>query len=444
MRTRLDAAAVIAMDSGRRVIAPGSLLIDGDTIAGVAANAGALPAADRVVDLSGCALLPGFVQSHVHGCQTLMRGAADDLPLLEWLRRRVWPLEAAHDEASVAASMRLTALELLKGGTTAMLSMETVRHTDAAFAALDALPLRAVVGKCLMDRGDGAPPALIEAPRRALDAALALAKARPHRKGARLRACLAPRFAVACSEGLLRDVGAAAAAEDLLVHTHASEQIEEVELVEKLTGRRNLTHLAHVGLLSDRLRVAHCVHLDDAEVDALARSGAHVLHCPSSNLKLGSGIAPIARYLERGIAVSLGADGAPCNNNLDGLREARLAALLQKPRFGPAALPAPVALELLTIRGAAALGMADEIGSLEPGKQADVVAIDLEGAHAQPAGDACARVVYACERSDLRMVFVAGQLVVERGRAFFCDETEVVASAKAETRKLFARAGLTA
>lgn len=418
----------------------GAMLIDAGKIAALLPAGAAEPPADRVIDLDGHAVTPGFVQTHVHACQTLFRGAADDLPLLDWLRRRIWPMEAAHDEASICASAQLTALELLRGGTTAMLSMETVRHTEIVFDALAGTPLRAVIGKCLMDIGEGAPKALLQPARAGLDEALQLAAKWPARPGTRLRACLAPRFAISCSEPLLREVAAAARQHDLLIHTHGSEQTEEVEVVLRMTGLRNVAYLEQVGIATRQLRLAHAIHVDDAEMHTLRDTGSHVLHCPSSNLKLGSGIAPISRFLELQIPVSLGADGAPCNNSLDGLREMRLAALLQKGMYGPTALPAPRALRLLTIDGARALGMQDEIGSLEPGKQADLVEIDIGAPHSEPLGDPMSRVVYACERADIRRVFVDGEVVVDGGVPAFIDQADTLSDARIQAAALVGRA----
>ncbi len=440
MRTLLKNAVLVTMNRKFDVMQGGMVLADGRIEALGAEDQ--LPPADREIDLQGHALLPGFIQSHVHCCQTLFRGAADDLSLLEWLRQRIWPLEAAHDPASLQASAELTVLELLSGGTTAILSMETVRHTEAVFETLARLPVRAVVGKCLMDGGAGVPSPLAEDARRALDEALALARAFPNRPGARLRACLAPRFALSCSEGLLRDVAAAAREHDLLVHSHCAEQLQEVHLVQQATGLRNLAFLDHVGLNGPRVRLAHVIYLDEAENELLACSGTHVLHCPSSNLKLGSGIAPIARYLQRGVPVSIGADGAPCNNSLDALREARLAALLQKPLFGPTALPARTALELITRAGAAALGLPDEIGSLEAGKCADLVEIDLNQAHVAPRGDVHARIVYEAERADIARVFFAGEVVFAGGQPTYCEAPALLERTQRERAALFARAGL--
>jgi len=226
MRSFLKSAVLVTMNRSFDVIHGGLLVTDGRIDALVPETAPA-PTADRVIDIRGHALVPGFVQSHVHCCQTLFRGAADDLSLLDWLRRRIWPLEAAHDPESLRASTELTALELIAGGTTAILTMETVHHTEAVLAALETLPLRAVVGKCMMDLGDDVPAGLLEERSRSLDESLALARRYPNRPGTRLRTCLAPRFALSCSEALLRDVAAASAENDILIHTHGAEQQQE-------------------------------------------------------------------------------------------------------------------------------------------------------------------------------------------------------------------------
>ncbi|MBI4880003.1 MAG: 5'-deoxyadenosine deaminase [Planctomycetes bacterium] len=440
MRTLLKNAVLLTMNRTFDVFR-GGMVLDGGRIEALGAE-NELPPADRTIDIQGHVLLPGFVQSHVHTCQTLFRGAADDLSLLDWLRHRIWPLEAAHDPASLQASAELTVLELLSGGTTAILSMETVRHTETVFETLARLPVRAVVGKCMMDGGAHVPSSLAEDSERSLRESLALARAFPNRPGARLRACLAPRFALSCSEGLLRDVAAAAREHDLLIHSHCAEQLQEVRLVQEATGQRNLAFLERAGLSGARVRLAHVIHLDEAENELLARSGTHVLHCPSSNLKLGSGTAPITRYLQRGVPVSIGADGAPCNNSLDALREARLAALLQKPIFGPTALPARTALELITRAGAAALGMAEEIGSLEAGKRADLVEIDLDRPHVAPDGDVHARIVYEAERADIARVFFDGEVVFAGGRPAYCEAPALLERARRARAALFARAGL--
>jgi cytosine/adenosine deaminase-related metal-dependent hydrolase len=368
----------------------------------------------QVRDCSGCLVMPGLIQAHVHLCQTLFRGLADDLPLEDWLVRRIWPLEAAHTEETVYASAMLGAAELLLGGTTAILDMETVRHTGAAFRALERIGIRATAGKCLMDaHPEGAPLALAESTDAALAEAEALAERWHGGAGGRLRVCFAPRFVPSCSGALLRATSDLAERFDAQLHTHAAETIVERETVLRTTGLEEIAYLDSVGIAGPRAVLAHCVWVDPHEMDRLARQGTNVAHCPSSNLKLGSGIAKVPELLAAGCRVAIGADAAPCNNRLDVFAEMRLAALVQKPRLGADALPAAQVLELATLGGAHALGLDAEIGSIAPGKRADLVVLDLREPHLHPLlGDPVSLVVYAACASDVRDVVVDGRPVV--------------------------------
>jgi cytosine/adenosine deaminase-related metal-dependent hydrolase len=358
--------------------------------------------------------MPGLIQAHVHLCQTLFRGLADDLPLEDWLVRRIWPLEAAHTEETVYASALLGAAELLLGGTTAILDMETVRHTDAAFRALERIGIRATAGKCLMDaHPEGAPLALAESTDAALAEAEALAERWHGGAGGRLRVCFAPRFVPSCSGPLLRATSDLAERFDAQLHTHAAETIVERETVLRTTGLDEIAYLDSVGIAGPRAVLAHCVWVDPHEMNRLARQGTNVAHCPSSNLKLASGIAKVPELLAAGCRVAIGADAAPCNNRLDAFAEMRLAALVQKPRLGADALPAAQVLELATLGGAHALGLDAEIGSIAPGKRADLVVLDLREPHLHPLlGDPVSLVVYAACASDVRDVVVDGRPVV--------------------------------
>lgn len=395
---------------------------------------------DETIDAAGAYVLPGFVQTHIHLCQTLFRTQADDLPLLDWLRARVWPLEAAHDAATLAASARLAAAELLKGGTTTVLTMETVHGTESVFEALEPTGLRATVGKCLMDSDDLAPARLKEDAGPAIDESLALHKRWHGAAGGRLRVALAPRFAVSCSRDLLERVADAADRHGLLVHTHASENRDEVEVVRRLSGMGNLDYLASTGLATDRLCAAHCVWVTDAEQGLMAERGVKVLHCPGSNLKLGSGIAPVAGMRARGISVSLGADGAACNNTLDMFQEMRLAATLQAVKYAPGALTARDALWMATREGARALGLESEIGSLEAGKRADLVLLRPGRLHHAPDLDPYSTVVYAARPDDVRATWVDGVQLVSEGRLIREDEAALAAGAAEAARALARRA----
>ena len=393
-------------------------------------------AGPAVLDCRGLVILPGLVQAHVHLCQTLFRGLADDLTLEQWLSGRVWPLEAAHTPDSVYWSAMLGGAELLLGGTTAILDMESVRHTDAAFAALEEIGLRATAGKCLMD-SPAAPPALREQTDRALREAADLCAQWHGAAGGRLRYCFAPRFAPACTGPLLRAVSDLAERTGAMIHTHAAETPLELETVQRETALGEIAYLDSVGISGPRAALAHCVWVDRDGIDRLARTQTNVVHCPSSNLKLGSGTAPVPEMLAAGCRVALGADGAACNNRLDAFEEMRLAALVQKPRLGPDALPAAQVLELATLGGARALGLADAIGSIETGKRADLIAVDLSGAHTQPASDDLpSRLVYSARAADVRHVLVEGRVVVRDGRLRTADLEEIRAKANVAARRL--------
>ena len=409
------------------------------------ASVGAEPAQafDRTIDAHGAYLLPGFIQTHVHLCQTLFRSYADDMPLLDWLRRRVWPMEAAHTPATLRAATRLAAAELLLSGTTTVLTMETVHDTDVVFDTLAAIGLRATVGKCMMDFADDAPVRLKEKTRDSIDESLALRRRWEGKANGRLRAAFAPRFAVSCSRDLLEGVAELSRDHLALVHTHASESRDEVEIVRRLSGGlSNLEYLAATGLATDRLCAAHCVWVTDDEQSLLAERGVKVMHCPGSNLKLGSGIAPVVEMRRRGISVSLGADGAACNNRLDMFDEMRLAAMLQAMRGVPGALTARDALWMATREGARALGLEAEIGSIEPGKRADLILVRRDGPHVAPDADPWSTLVYAARGSDVLTTMVDGEVLVEQGRLSRLDRAEIVAEAASAARAVATRAGI--
>ncbi|HYY43529.1 MAG TPA: amidohydrolase family protein, partial [Pyrinomonadaceae bacterium] len=264
------------------------------------------------------------------------------------------------------------------------------------------------------------------------------------RADGRLRYCFAPRFAVSCSRTLLTRVAQLSRERGVLVHTHASENQTEIELVERATGQRNIAYLAAVGLAAPHVALAHCVHVNDDELAILARTGTHVLHCPSSNLKLGSGFARIVEMLERGISVSLGADGAPCNNRLDMFTEMRTAALLQKARRGADALPARQVLRLATRAGARALGLQHEIGSLEVGKRADLAVLSLARLHLTPRPDIVSSIVYAAQSSDVRDVLIDGRVLLKNGELLNLPEREVLTEARQQADALYRRAAIPA
>lgn len=389
---------------------------------------------DTVVDCRGRWIAPGFVQPHIHLVQTLFRGLADDLALMDWLSGRIWPLERAHDVDSVYASARLGVSELLLGGTTSILDMATVSHTDAVFQAAAEAGMRLWCGAAMMDRDNvaGLGTTTDVAMRTANDLA-----DRWHGRGLASYA-YAPRFVPSCSDALLDAVAAEARRRGCLVHSHASENRDEVALVRELTGQDNIHHLHAHGLSGPDVVLAHCIHLSESEVESLALTRTRVAHCPSSNQKLASGLCAVPELLARGVHVALAADGAPCNNRLDAFAEMRLAALLQSTRLGAGALPAPIVLQMATAGGAQALGFPG--GVLAPGKVADLVVLDPDVIWS--GGDPASTVVYTMDSRSVRQTWVAGKKVAEDGRVLAWDSAETSKLCRASLERVRGRAGV--
>ena len=423
---------LVTMDQSNTIVR-GDLLVRDERIAEIGSTG---QTADVVIDAAGCAVIPGFVQTHIHLCQTIFRGAADDLALIDWLKQRVWPMEAAHSPTSIAASARLGIAELIKGGTTCALTMETVNHTAEVFKVVEESGFRATVGKCMMDKGDEVPRALQEQTSNSIAESVELLEEWHGKASGRIRYCFAPRFAVSCTRELLEKVAQLARSRGVMIHTHASENTTECEMVEQETGLRNITYLDSLGLTGRHVALAHCVHLSDDEIETLKTTQTNVAHCPSSNLKLGSGIAPIVKLLEQGVSVSLGADGAACNNRLDMFTEMRSAALLQKALHGPEVLPASRALRMATIDGARALGLDAEIGSIEAGKRADLALVRLDGLHSTPVEDVISALVYSAQPDDVEAVVIDGECVLRDRKLLTIDERETIVTAGSEAEKL--------
>jgi cytosine/adenosine deaminase-related metal-dependent hydrolase len=437
----LRGGTLVTMDPLRTVLVA-DVLIDADgRIADLADPASRSPAR-RSIDASGRVVVPGLIQSHLHLCQTLFRGLAEEQPLLAWLRERIWPLEAAHDPASLRASARLGIAELLLGGTTAILDMGTVHHTDALFEAAAETGIRYTGGKALMDAGEGVPSNLLEPTAVALRDTDRLADTWHEANSGRLRYAYSPRFVLTATQDLLRSIGARAHANNLLVHTHASEQRDETDLVRERFGAPNIQLLANLGLAETNACFAHCVWPETDELDVLASGGATVVHCPSCNMKIGSGMAPIADYLERGVNVAIGADGAASNNRLDAWEELRVAGLLSRLRAGPPGVAAIDLFEMATIGGARGLGLDADIGSIEIGKLADLAVLNLRRAHATGAQDIYTQLIYSARAADVSLVMVGGQILVEGGHLMAFSEAETIDDADTQRTALVQRAGL--
>jgi 5-methylthioadenosine/S-adenosylhomocysteine deaminase len=442
MNTLLRGGTLVTCDANDRVF-HGDLLVVNGRIAALGPDARhTAKGIVHVLDARGCVVMPGLVQTHVHLCQTLFRGMADDLPLLQWLRQRIWPLEAAHTRLSLRASADLGALELIQGGTTTVLDMGTVHHHDVVFESLRDAGLRGFSGKAMMDTGEGVPSGLRETTEESLRESDDLCQRWHNTHNQRLRYAFAPRFILSCTRQLLLETARIARLRGALIHTHAAEHPDEREAVRAIYGRDDVDELAALGIAGPDVILAHGVQLTPKQRRRMGRDGTRVVHCPSSNMKLGSGVARVVKMRAAGMFVSLGADGAPCNNNLDAWVEMRHAALLAKRTGDPTAMPAREVVRMATIDGARALGLDAEIGSLEIGKRADVIAVSIDGAHCEPGGDALTRLAYAVQSRDVRHVLVDGKILMQFREVKTLHELNVIARARSEGNETAARASI--
>ena len=443
MKTLIKLDSIVTMDTARRIIRRGAIVIDDNKIERVLTEREMLSEQGfqgETVDATNLTAIPGFIQTHIHLCQTLFRGLADDLELLDWLKLKIFPLEAVHNGASMRASALLGLAELIRSGTTTIMDMGSIHHEEEVVRAIDEVGLRAFVGKAMMDQND-IYPGLREPTKESIASTLRQAEQWHRSSGGRIRYAVAPRFVLSCTDELLR--GAYEMTQSfpgMLFHTHAAENRHEIEAVRKRCHMDNIEFFDSIGVLHSNTCLAHCIWLSEKEMDSLQRRHAKVLHCPSSNLKLGSGVAKVPTLVAKGVTVSLGADGAPCNNTLDMFHEMRLAALIQKPVHGPIAMDARSVFEMATLGGAATLGLDAEVGSIEPGKKADVVLIDLDrpwNPLASATGDdVYSSIVYSGSPENVHSVMVDGRWLYRNREYVSLDQSKIVQAAKNELHKL--------
>ena len=412
------------------VIEDGAVVVEGDRIAAVGERrrlAETYPDRERrSYDL----LAPGQVGGHVHSVQSLGRGIADDTSLLDWLFDHVLPMEANLDAEGMRIAAELGYLELVESGTTTAIDHLSVRHADEAFEAAKSIGVRGRMGKVLMDRD--APDGLLEETEEALAESERLIREYHGACDGRIRYAVTPRFALSCTEACLRGARELADAHDgVRIHTHASENREEVQTVASETGMRNVHWLDEVGLTGEDVVLAHCIWTDESERRVLAETDTHVCYCPSSNMKLASGVAPIGDYLDRGVNVALGNDGPPCNNTLDPFTEMRQASLLQKVEtLDPTTAPARTVFEMATVNGARAAGF-DRVGRLREGWKADVIGLTTDRTRATPVRDPISHLVFSAHGDDVVFSMIDGAVRYADGEHVGVDADRVRNEARA-------------
>jgi 5-methylthioadenosine/S-adenosylhomocysteine deaminase len=422
--------------AGGRVLRPdmtverGDVLVDSE--AGEVLAVGDTPAGDRRLDAEGCLVMPGLVNGHTHVAMTLLRGYADDKPLDRWLREDIWPVEAELEPADVRAGAELGIVEMLESGTTAFSDMYF--HVPEIAAAVEESGIRAVLGHTAVTVGKDESGASADV-QESLDVARELDGA----ADGRITTTVQPHSLTTVGEEHLREMVAGARDAGRPLHFHANETEAEVGPIVEERGERPLAYADDVGLLGDDDFLAHGVHVDESEVALLAERGTAVVHCPASNMKLASGMAPVQDLLDGGVTVGLGTDGAASNNDLDMFDEIRDAAMVGKLAADDAsAVDAATAVELATAGSADALGL--DAGRIEPGAAADLAVVDLDATHLTPVHDVVSHLAYAARGSDVRHTVCDGEVLLRDGEVQTLDAAAVRERAAERARAAAERA----
>ncbi len=444
-RTLIYGGTVLTFDEQGRAFEPGYVYIEGDSIAelGPGLPEGLRERSDQVVDASGMAVIPGLINAHTHLFQTFMRGLADDKPLLEWLRSMVWPMSVAMAEEDFYIAALLGCIENLKTGATTILSHHYI-HTskgnmDRVAEACHASGIRALLARGCSDVNYH--PPLMEDQ----DTILAETTRQIERwntsPDARIRFEFGPITPWGVTDSLMRRIHQRAVELGVGIHIHTAETRAEVHMLLEERGWRHVEWMQRLGVLDERCQLVHSVWLGDDEIKMAADAGATVVHCPTSNMYLASGIPPVWKFREAGINVALATDGPGSNNSQDNLENLKMAACLSKVGTLNAMVLLPNdVLSMAVTGGARAVGLEGKIGRLAKGAKADVVIVDLRKAHIEPVHSAASALVYNCNGNDVHTVFVDGKMVVGNGQYLLMDEMEVLEEARRRARAVRERA----
>jgi len=422
----IENASIVTMTEANRVLEKHYLIIENDVIAAI--GSGEAPAGDydKRIDAVNHMLLPGFINAHTHAAMTLLRGYADDMPLMEWLETRIWPMEDKLTAEDIYWGTMLAIVEMIKSGTTCFTDMYF--FMDQVARAVEETGIRAVLSRGMVGVGPEH--------QQAIDQSRQLVSEWHGRGNGRIQFCLGPHAPYTCPPDYLQKVMDLAGELKVGLNIHIAETLTEFEDIQKLYGRTPVKHLESLGIFQYPTIGAHCVHVTEEEIEILAKYQVGVAHNPESNMKLASGIAPVPAMLKAGIPVALGTDGASSNNNLDMLQEMRSCALLHKVNsFNPTVIPAYQALEMATANGARALRL-DRLGTLAVGRKADMILVSLKEAHMIPRYDLIANLVYAGQAADVQTVIIDGRIIMENRIIKTFDEQEVLEQAKRVAARL--------
>ena len=449
-------ATIITVDSARRIILDGAIAVSDSRIVGVGKRAEILEQFQQDemerVDLKDVVVIPGLVNTHVHQSQALIRGCADDMALIDWLIKRVWVLQGNYDEDDGRISAELCILEMLKSGTTAFIeTMLAGRYGfDGIARTVQSSGIRAALSKIVMDVPTYAEEnsgsmfkGVIEDRTSSFREALDMHDKWQGGADGRIQVWFGPRPPGGCTSELFREMMSAANERGMGVNIHLAEVKKDVEYIRNSFNMTPIEYCESVKMIGPRVLLIHCVQLGDDDIRRLANTGTNVSHNPVCNSKLASGIAPIAEMLAAGVNVSLGTDGGPSNNSYDMISDLRWASYLQKiSKDDLTVMPAELVLEMATLNGAKAMGLSDQIGSIEVGKQADFVALNMKNPRLTPAPDPVSTLVCAGSGNDVDTVVIGGKIVVKGGQVLTMDEERILKEANERARKVYERAGL--
>lgn len=383
---------------------------------------------DRVINEKDSLVIPGFINTHTHAAMSLFRSYADDLALTDWLQNKIWPAEAKLEKEDIYWGTLLAIAEMIRGGTTCFADMYF--HMEEAARACKESGIRASLAQGLvgLDKTKG---------EQGLRQSRDLVRNWHNKEEGRITIMLGPHAPYTCPPKYLQEVAELAGELRVPIHIHLAETRGEVDESRRKYGKTPVELVNETGLLAHNLLAAHCVHLSAKEIEILAAENIAVAHNPGSNLKLGSGIAPVADLLQKGVLVSLGTDSAASNNNLDLLEEMRLAALLQKGlQENPAVIPAGTAFKMATVNGARALFLPGETGILKKGAKADLALFKLRQPHFYPLHNLTAHLVYSAGAGDVDLVMVDGRMLMEKGRLLTIDEEKILYEASQRAQRL--------
>jgi 5-methylthioadenosine/S-adenosylhomocysteine deaminase len=426
----IKGATIVAMDQKRRVLKDHSIGIEDGWIVEIKDKI--TEEADHVIDGRGKLVMPGLVNAHTHLSMTLLRGVADDIPLMTWLQDHIWPIEANLNENHIKAGADLGIVEMIKSGTTCFNDMYW--HMEVVAESVGNSGIRAALSTPLLDvMGPDQRGKLLR------EGETLIKQFQGHE---RITPFLGPHAPYTCSEELLLSVNDLHEKYGIGVHIHVSETEDEVENIRKEKGKPPFEYLDSLGFLNERVVAAHCVWVSEKEMDIMKKRGVKVAHNPVSNMKIAAGVAPIQKYLNKGITVGLGTDGAASNNSLDMFEDLKITALLHKVYSkDPQAVPAETALEMATINSARALSLDNEIGSIEVGKNADIILVDLKKPHLTPLTHPISHLVYTARGSDVSHSIIDGKIVMENYELKTLDEQRIMEAARVQTEDLLEKSG---